>query len=195
MIDLGVLPGDSCANAYVVNSRGQVVGTSENEADCLIPTGEHAFLWENGGRMVDLNSLIAPGSSLELTFAFAINGNGEMVGTGVPSGCAPENVEFCGHAYVLIPCDENHPGIDGCDYSLVDASAMLPSRPAFRAALPQSPDAAPSWRNHRFPSFTAVSAQGTRPQSEIKKPKSEPSRVGQGRRLAFSLHAAPGCCG
>ena len=62
MIDLGVLPGDACANAYYLNSRGQVVGTSEDSTLCRVPTGEHAFLWESGGPMVDLNSLIPPGS-------------------------------------------------------------------------------------------------------------------------------------
>ena len=58
--------------------------------------------------MVDLNSLIAPGSNLELTFAFAINDPGEIVGIGVPSGCG--NIDFCGHAYVLIPCAEDDGG-------------------------------------------------------------------------------------
>jgi probable HAF family extracellular repeat protein len=140
MIDLGVLPGDACANAYNVNNRGQVVGTSENSTLCQIPTGEHAFLWEHGGPMVDLNSLIPPGSSLELTFAFAINDSGEIIGVGVPSGCTPENVELCGHAFALTPCDDLHPGLDGCDYSLVEASAMPPSRPA---ELPAASPAAP----------------------------------------------------
>jgi probable HAF family extracellular repeat protein len=120
MIDLGTLSGDSCSNAYYVNSRGQVVGTSESRDLCLLPTGEHAFLWEGGGPMVDLNSLVATGSNLELTFAFAINDSGEIVGIGVPSGCMPANIDFCGHAYVLIPCDENHPNIERCDYSLAD---------------------------------------------------------------------------
>jgi probable HAF family extracellular repeat protein len=124
MIDLGVLPGDACSNAYVVNSHEQVVGTSESSDLCRIPTGGHAFLWEHSGQMVDLNSLIPPGSSLQLTFAFAINDSGEIVGTGVPAGCTPENIEFCGHAYVLIPCDEHHPGVEECDYSMVEASAV-----------------------------------------------------------------------
>jgi probable HAF family extracellular repeat protein len=131
MIDLGTLPGDSCSNAYYVNSRGQVVGTSENSVLCQIPTGEHAFLWEGGGPMVDLNSLIAPGSNLELTFALAINDSGEIVGTGVPSGCTNICVD---HAYMLIPCDENHPDIEGCDYSPVEGSTVAASR---AAATPQ----------------------------------------------------------
>jgi probable HAF family extracellular repeat protein len=122
MIDLGVLPGDSCANAYYVNSRGQVVGTSENSDLCRIPTGEHAFLWEDSGPMVDLNTVIPSGSSLDLTFAVAINDRGEIAGFGVPAGCAPQDVGLCGHAYVLIPCDDDHANVEGCDYSMVDAS-------------------------------------------------------------------------
>jgi probable HAF family extracellular repeat protein len=139
MIDLGVLPGDACANAYYVNDPGQVVGTSENSEPCRVPTGQHAFLWESGGPMVDLNSLIAPSSSLEITFAFSINDHGEIVGTGVPSGCAPENIEFCGHAYVLIPCDQNHPGVEGCDYSMTDAIDRIPEIPARPEAAPSQP--------------------------------------------------------
>ena len=121
MIDLGVLPGDACANAYYVNPADQVVGTSENDELCQVPTGEHAFLWENGGPMVDLNSLIPAGSSLQLTFAFAINGRGEIIGVGLPVGCAPQDVDLCGHAFVLIPCDGDHSNVQSCDYSMVDA--------------------------------------------------------------------------
>jgi probable HAF family extracellular repeat protein len=121
-IDLGTLPGDACSLAYYVNSSGQVVGTSESRDLCLVPTGQHAFLWEDGGPMVDLNTLIDPGSSLQLTFAFAINGGGEINGIGVPPGCTPQDVTLCGHAYVLIPCDGTHADIEGCDYSMVDAT-------------------------------------------------------------------------
>lgn len=105
-IDLGVLRGDSCSNAYFVNLRGQVVGTSESRDLCLRGVGEHAFLREPGEPMVDLNTLIAPGVDLQLTYAVAINERGEIAGFGVPSGCAVADYETCGHGYVLIPCEE-----------------------------------------------------------------------------------------
>jgi probable HAF family extracellular repeat protein len=131
-IDLGVFPEDTSSNAYYVNSHVQVVGTSEDRAHMLIGVGEHAFLWEGGGPIVDLNTLIAPGSSLQLTYAVAINEAGEIVGLGVPPGVPPEDYETQGHAYVLIPCDENHPGVAGCDYDLVDAATAAAQRPAPR---------------------------------------------------------------
>jgi probable HAF family extracellular repeat protein len=102
-IDLGVLPGDSCSSAYFINSHGQVVGTSEDQELCSILVGQHAFLWERGGPMVDLNTLVAPGATLDLTYAVAINDKGEIAGFGVPPGCTP-HYELCGRAYVLIPC-------------------------------------------------------------------------------------------
>jgi len=123
MIDLGTIPGDSCSNAYQVNASGQVVGTSESRELCSIPTGEHAFLWENGGPMVDLNTLIPAGSSLQLTFAVAINDRGEIAGFGVPAGCAPQDFDLCGHAYVLIPCQGDDQGCQGESSSGVARSA------------------------------------------------------------------------
>lgn len=141
IIDLGTLPGDLCANAYYVNERGQVVGTSENRDLCSIPTGEHAFLWETGGPMVDLNTLIPPGSSLELTFAVAINNRGEIAGFGVPDGCAPQDVELCGHAYVLIPCDDEHGASGNCREGGASASQITPrsAPPERRTVTPHSP--------------------------------------------------------
>lgn len=66
---------------------------------------QHAFLWENGGPMIDLNTLIPPNSSLELYDAENINDRGEIAGRGLPPGCADKDV--CGHAFLLIPCDND----------------------------------------------------------------------------------------
>jgi probable HAF family extracellular repeat protein len=134
--DLGVFPGDSCSNAYFVNNKGQVVGTSEDRTDCSLSVGAHAFLWQQGGPMVNLNTLVPPGSPLNLTYAVAINDRGEIAGFGVPAACPVESYEYCGHAYVMIPCDENHPGVKGCDYSLVDASAAVEASAVRAATLP-----------------------------------------------------------
>lgn len=158
IVDLGTLPGDSCANAYYVNVRGQVVGTSESRDLCLISTGEHAFLRENGGPMVDLNALIASGSNLRLTYAVAINDRGEIAGFGVPSGCTPQDYEFCGHAYVLIPCDQNHSGVEGCDYSMVDPVAAPQS--LVRRDLPvitQRPNQSQRTNRFRIPGLQSPS--------------------------------------
>ena len=149
-IDLGTFPEDSSSNAYYVNSRGQVVGTSEDRAHMLMGVGEHAFLWEDGGPMVDLNTLVPAGSSLTLTYAVAINDNGVIAGFGVPPGVPPEDYEIQGHAYVLIPCEDDHPNLVGCDNSMVDASVTNASRPEARVELPPGTNHGPRQRNNRF---------------------------------------------
>jgi hypothetical protein len=88
-----------------------------------------AFLWENGS-MVELNTLIPPDSSLQIVWAIAINDRGEIAGIGAPQGIRPANIYTQGHAFLLIPCDENHPNVEGCDYSLVDAPAVAGRNPA-----------------------------------------------------------------
>jgi probable HAF family extracellular repeat protein len=98
------------SNAQWINSSEQIVGFAAS-SDFSVHV---AFLWEDGGPMVDLNTLVPPGSNLLLGQALHINDRGEIVGDGVLS-----NGDH--HAFVLIPCDENHSGIEGCDYSLVDA--------------------------------------------------------------------------
>ena len=116
MTDLGTVQGDSCGEANAINAKGRIVGASRG---CDFST-QHAVLWEED-HVIDLNTLIPPNSALYLTRANTINDRGEIGGVGDPAGCG--NDSLCGHAFLLIPCDEGHPDIDGCDYSLVDAKA------------------------------------------------------------------------
>lgn len=79
MRDLGALGGEySCALG--INELGQVVGRSRIGAGYLY----HAFLWN--GRMVDLNTLVAPDSGWVLTSAQDINELGQIVGVGELQG-------------------------------------------------------------------------------------------------------------
>jgi probable HAF family extracellular repeat protein len=137
MTNLGTVGGDSCSIAWFVR-KGQAVGAS---SDCG-PNYLHAFLWESGS-IVDLNTLVPPGSGAQLTDADYINEGGEITASGVlPNG---DN-----HAFLLIPCDENHPGIDGCDHSMVDASAATSFRPTPREVPGNILPLVHSHRNNRF---------------------------------------------
>src|SRR6266581_1066840 len=64
MTNLGTLDGDPCSVAININSKGQVVGASVT--NCFSDSGR-AFLWENSGPMIDLNSFVPGGSDLILT--------------------------------------------------------------------------------------------------------------------------------
>ena len=116
--DLGALSGDCSSRAFAINSREQIVGWSES----CDGSDVRAFLWENGS-IADLSSLILPNSSLDPAWAMAINERGEIAGIGVPPGVAPPDFAAQGRAFLAVPCDENHPGIEGCDYSLVEADS------------------------------------------------------------------------
>jgi probable HAF family extracellular repeat protein len=106
--DLGTVDGDGCSQAFAINSRSQVVGQSFACDGSIV----HTFLWENGS-MVDLNSLIPPDSNLQLVDAQAINERGEIAGDGLPPGCTLD--DQCGHAFVLIPCDDDHSAEEGSE--------------------------------------------------------------------------------
>jgi probable HAF family extracellular repeat protein len=119
--DLGTIPGDPCSRAYGLNTRGQVVGTS---TDCINTL--HAFVWQDGAPMMDLNALIQPGTDYQLTNAIDINDRGEILARAAPLGFTPDDDADLGHLALLIPCDNDHFGHDDCDYSEVDPGAVAP---------------------------------------------------------------------
>jgi hypothetical protein len=89
-----------------------------------------------------LNTLIPPGSDLQLLIAYVVNDRGEIGGLGLPSGCSSQIDELCGRAFVLIPCDEDHPSVEGCEYSMVGESATATGSATPTTAKPElSPDA------------------------------------------------------
>lgn len=117
MIDLGTVGSDPCSRGFAINSNGQIVGGSSSCSTFL-----HAFLWEDGGPMVDLNTLVSAGSDLTLTVAIFINDRGEIAGNGVlPNGDT--------HAFILIPCGEN-------DNDCGDSAAST-SRATWAVQIPQ----------------------------------------------------------
>ena len=131
MHDLGAING--CAAAFAINANRQVVGNWGNNG-----CSQGAFLWEDGGPMVDLGTLLSSKTDLSPLGAVSINDRGEIAGHGqAPTGH--------GRAILLIPCDENHPGIEGCDYSMVDANTAAQPR----TQAPQSSNVANE--NHNRP--------------------------------------------
>ncbi len=104
MIDLGIPAGGTCGTAYAINSSEQIVGDSG-----ICGGTNYGFLWENGGPIVDLQTLVLPGSDVTISETNYINDAGEISGFGIDSNGDQ-------HAIVLIPCDEQ------CgDYSLIEA--------------------------------------------------------------------------
>jgi len=78
MKDLGVLAPCLNSTAVGVNSQGQAVGDTGR-----CPGPGHPFLSEHGEPMVDLNTLVLPGSDLTLESVAFINDRGEIAGAGV----------------------------------------------------------------------------------------------------------------
>jgi probable HAF family extracellular repeat protein len=139
IIDLGTVAGDTCSAANWINSQGQIVGFAS--ADCF--NEDHAGLSENGGPLVDLQTLVLPGSGVTLVEALFINDRGEIAARGNPSSGIQ-------HSVLLIPCDDNHPGVEGCDYSLVDAATAAAQSPE-RPHVPRAPQRLPqSQRSNRY---------------------------------------------
>ena len=102
ILDLGTLNGEACSRGRAINERGQIVGGSSDCHNFL-----HAFVWEEGTGMIDLNSVIPPGSGLQLTNAFNINERGEILAKSIPEGVTPVDDEDLGHVVLLVPCEED----------------------------------------------------------------------------------------
>jgi len=123
MANLGSLHDDLCSEAYSLNSKDQVVGSSIPGCDFNNESGYSVFLWEDGAGIVDLNTLVSRGSDLHLSVPETINDRGQIAGFGfLPNGEQ--------HAFLLIPCDEKNLGIEDCDYGLVDAATATRELPA-----------------------------------------------------------------
>lgn len=153
MTDLKTVGSDPNSEAKSINSRGQVVGSSFD----LNGNDLHGFLWEDGGPIEDLNKLILPVSDVTVVNAFDINDRGEIAGNGVLADGAAR-------AVLLIPCDEDHPGVEDCDYERVEVpteapipSAQILAASALKSAGKLSPaemtarlHSLMARRNHRF---------------------------------------------
>jgi probable HAF family extracellular repeat protein len=113
--DLGTVPGDPCSRGRGLNSRGQVVGGSSDCHNFL-----HAFVWEEGAPMLDLNTLIAPGSGYQLTNAININDRGEILAKADPIGVPPIDDQDLGHLMLLIPCEADDD--EGCEANATAAN-------------------------------------------------------------------------
>jgi probable HAF family extracellular repeat protein len=109
MISLGNLGQTSFA--LFVNPEEQVVGVSKINDGSVRP-----FLWEKGGPIVDLNTLVSPQSDIRVMEPYDINDRGEIDATAV----LPNGDE---RAVLLIPdgdCD------DDCEAESPPVSTMQP---------------------------------------------------------------------
>ena len=115
MRDLGTLSFTSHAES--INNKGQVVGRSRIECEtCVL---QHAFLWQDGGPMLDLNTLIPARSNFQLIAAYNINDRGEILVQALPLGEQPMEGVTLGHLALLVPCESGDSCSDSSDTSAV----------------------------------------------------------------------------
>jgi probable HAF family extracellular repeat protein len=113
---LGTTAGLNNSEGVYVNSKGQVVGYSFT---CDFSAFD-AFLWEDH-HIVSLNGLTLPTDAFHLWSAVFIDDRGQIAALGIePNGNQ--------HALLLIPCDENHPDDERCDYGMVDEASLTAAR-------------------------------------------------------------------
>jgi len=137
LTDLGLLYADTAGTAYNINAKDQAVGVTVpcvtvNPDDSCDGPIYHSFLWENDS-IVDLQTLVLPGSGITLNCPssggrgcvgpYNINDRGEIAGQGVLSTGESR-------AYLLIPCDSDHPDVEGCDYDPAGLDPTAENSPA-----------------------------------------------------------------
>jgi probable HAF family extracellular repeat protein len=98
-IDLGTLPGDVLSEATGINNKNQIVGVSIGAGS---PFGSRAFLWENN-KLIDLNTLVVPGTTLQLVSTGDINDRGEITGSAIDPNSAECGPTTAGCAFLAIP--------------------------------------------------------------------------------------------
>lgn len=150
MQNLGTVDGDPCSEGLGINAKDQVVGGSW---DCGNEF-QHSFLWENGS-IVDLLSLVPAGSGMQFRVADSINDRGEIA---IQAILANSDL----HAVLLIPCDDDHPGVEGCDYNLVDANTAMSigSTPVTQKSTTAN-QSNPSFRGVRNPTLHRLDRRAT----------------------------------
>lgn len=140
ILDLGTVDGDACSRGRAINDRGQIVGGSSDCRNFL-----HAFVWQEGGPMLDLNTLIPPDSGLQLTNAFNINNRGEILAKSMPLGVTPFDDADLGHIVLLVPCEED----EGDCRNVLSAAAGQVFSPFLHTQVAQQArpaDALKTWR-------------------------------------------------
>jgi probable HAF family extracellular repeat protein len=99
--DLGAISGALASTAKAVNISGQVVGTAVFRQTQYHPPkpGKHVPFIATANGLVDLNTLIPPGTGFTLTDAVAINDSGQIL-------CDANNAAGSEHAVLLSPKED-----------------------------------------------------------------------------------------
>ena len=136
MTDLGVLGPCLNSTAIGVNSRGQAIGDT---GACPDGGGGPSFFSEHGQPMVDINTLVLPGSDIEVVDAFYINDAGVVAGGGIlPNG------DF--HDVLLVPASP-------AEIAAASALGASKSAPTLPAHIRNAEDSASSGRNRGLNMF------------------------------------------
>ncbi len=123
-VDLGTVGQDACSQAYAINSSQQIVGVSGGMGQCSSFQTGRAFLWENGGPMVDLNALVDNPSDLHVYLGINITNDGNIAAQAIlPNGDL--------HAVLLMPsgdCDVL------CQHRIVESETLAVGPPVTSGA-------------------------------------------------------------